>query len=118
MTGLRDLTIRQLRALAALSANGSVTAAANKLNRARRRGLTEEGRARLRASALAHKPWRYSTGPRTQAGKRKVALNGKKRQLGPRSVREIKADLSGVRDLLQQLKASRHLIESMRPGLF
>jgi LysR family transcriptional regulator, low CO2-responsive transcriptional regulator len=32
MTGLRDLTIRQLRALAALSANGSVTAAANKLN--------------------------------------------------------------------------------------
>jgi LysR family transcriptional regulator, low CO2-responsive transcriptional regulator len=32
MAGLRDLTIRQLRALAALSANGSVTAAANKLN--------------------------------------------------------------------------------------
>jgi LysR family transcriptional regulator, low CO2-responsive transcriptional regulator len=32
MTGLRDLTIRQLRALAALSANGSVTAAANRLN--------------------------------------------------------------------------------------
>src|SRR4051794_41895957 len=31
MTGLRDLTIRQLRALAALSANGSVTAAANAL---------------------------------------------------------------------------------------
>jgi LysR family transcriptional regulator for metE and metH len=32
MSGLRDLTIRQIRALAALSANGSVTAAANKLN--------------------------------------------------------------------------------------
>lgn len=32
MTGLRDLTIRQLRALAALSDHGSVTAAANKLN--------------------------------------------------------------------------------------
>ncbi|MFZ2159438.1 MAG: LysR substrate-binding domain-containing protein [Bradyrhizobium sp.] len=32
MASLRDLTIRQLRALAALSANGSVTAAANKLN--------------------------------------------------------------------------------------
>lgn len=32
MSGLRDLTIRQMRALAALSANGSVTAAANKLN--------------------------------------------------------------------------------------
>ena len=32
MAGFRDLTIRQLRALAALSDNGSVTAAANKLN--------------------------------------------------------------------------------------
>jgi LysR family transcriptional regulator for metE and metH len=32
MAGLRDLTIRQLRALAALSDHGSVTAAANKLN--------------------------------------------------------------------------------------
>ena len=32
MSGLRDLTIRQLRALAALSNNGSVTAAAKKLN--------------------------------------------------------------------------------------
>ncbi|MBI3699719.1 MAG: LysR family transcriptional regulator [Afipia sp.] len=32
MTGLRDVTIRQLRALAALSNGGSVTAAANKLN--------------------------------------------------------------------------------------
>src|ERR1019366_10541832 len=30
--GLRDLTIRQLRALAALAGGGSVTAAANKLN--------------------------------------------------------------------------------------
>src|SRR5258708_9481373 len=32
MAGRRDLTIRQLRALAALSGSGSVTAAANKLN--------------------------------------------------------------------------------------
>lgn len=32
MTGFRDITIRQLRALAALSGGGSVTAAANKLN--------------------------------------------------------------------------------------
>jgi DNA-binding transcriptional LysR family regulator len=32
MSGFRDLTIRQLRALAALSGSGSVTAAANKLN--------------------------------------------------------------------------------------
>jgi LysR family transcriptional regulator for metE and metH len=32
MAGLRDVTIRQLRALAAVAAGGSVTAAANKLN--------------------------------------------------------------------------------------
>jgi hypothetical protein len=81
--------------------------AACRLNRAKRKGLTPEGREKLRKAALQNRPWRFSTGPRTAAGKAKVALNGKKRQLGPRSVREVRADLAGLRALLRDMQASR-----------
>lgn len=66
--------------------------------------LTPDGRERLRQTALRNKPWRFSTGPRTPEGKATSALNGKKRQLGPRSVREIRSDLAGLRDLLKQMR--------------
>jgi hypothetical protein len=36
-----------------------------------------------------------------------MALNGKKRQLGPRSVREVRADLAGLRALLGDMRATR-----------
>jgi hypothetical protein len=73
------------------------------------KGLTPQGREKLRQSALLHQPWRYSTGPRTPAGKAQVALNGKRRQLGIRSVREIKADLADVRSLLREMRDGRTL---------
>ena len=47
--------------------------AAGRLNRAKRKGLTPEGRERLRQLALKHQPWQFSTGPRSAAGKAKVA---------------------------------------------
>jgi hypothetical protein len=81
--------------------------AACRLNRAKRKGLTPEGREKLRNAALQNRPWRFSTGPQTPAGKAKVALNGKKRQLGPRSVREVRADLAGLRALLDDMQAAR-----------
>jgi hypothetical protein len=77
--------------------------AAGKANRCKRGPLTEEGRQRLRAAALKNKPWLHSTGPRTPKGKVQVALNGKRRQLGPRSVREVKADLRAVRALIRSI---------------
>ena len=50
--------------------------AAGRLNRAKCQGLTEAGRQRLREAALANRPWQFSTGPRTAAGK---ALRGRDR---------------------------------------
>src|SRR5207244_2524112 len=38
--------------------------AAGRRNRALREGLTEAGRRRLRETALRHRPWPYSTGPK------------------------------------------------------
>ncbi len=84
--------------------------AAGKRNRQLRKGLTPEGRERLRQVALLHKPWQYSTGPRTPAGKAKVALNGKVRQQGARSVREVRRDLADVRTLLAGLRAARGMV--------
>ena len=71
--------------------------------------LTPAGLQRLREHALKHKPWRFSTGPTTAAGKARMAANGKKRQIGPRSVREIRADLADLRDLMDQMRASAQM---------
>jgi hypothetical protein len=81
--------------------------AAGRLNRQKRKGLTPAGRERLRQAALRNRPWRFATGPRTPAGKARVALNGKIRQLGPRSVREIRRDLAGLRRLVNEMCAAR-----------
>jgi hypothetical protein len=43
--------------------------AAGRRNRAKRKGLTPEGRVRLRESAHVNQPWQFATGPRTQDGK-------------------------------------------------
>jgi len=77
--------------------------AAGKRNREKWKGLTETGREKLRAAALKYQPWRHSTGPRTVAGKAQAALNGKKRQKGSMSVREVRAELAEYRDLIDVL---------------
>ena len=84
--------------------------AITKRNRAKRRGLTPEGREKLRQAALKHKPWRFSSGPKTPEGKAKVALNGKKRLLGSRSIRELSKQLQPATELLQDLAAARRLL--------
>jgi hypothetical protein len=76
-------------------------------NRMKWKGLSPQGREKLRQSALRHQPWRFSTGPRTPAGKAQAALNGKSRQMGIRSVREIKADLADVHSLLREMRDGR-----------
>ena len=85
--------------------------AAGKLTRSRRGPLSEEGRERLRQAAFRHQPWTQATGPKTPAGKAQAARNGKKRQLGPRSVREIRADLSEIRASLKDMAEIRRQIE-------
>jgi hypothetical protein len=81
--------------------------AAGRRNRARRGPLTPEGREKLRQAALRNRPWEHSTGPRTPAGRAQSARNGKKRQLGPLSVREVRAQLQEVREQIQRMREAR-----------
>ena len=84
--------------------------AAGRANRLKRGPLTEAGRERLREVALCNKPWEHSTGPRTPEGKQQAVRNGKRRQLGPRSAREVRAELAAVRALIRSIhEACRQL---------
>jgi hypothetical protein len=44
-------------------------------------------------------------------GKARAALNGKTRQKGPRSTREVRADLAELRSLVRELQAGRRVVE-------
>lgn len=66
---------------------------AGRLNRQKREGLTDAGRQRLRDSAATNRPWQHSTGPKSGLGKLRAAQNGRKRQQGATSIRQMKADL-------------------------
>jgi hypothetical protein len=72
-------------------------------NRALRGPHAAEGRRRLREAAARNKPWEHSTGPRSEEGRARVAQNGKRGQAGPCSVREARAQIRLVNDLIQQL---------------
>ena len=79
---------------------------AGRINRMKRGPLSLESRHRIRDAIIKNKPWNRSTGPRTAAGKAKVARNGKLRQKGPRSVREIRADICAIMWLIEANKKS------------
>ncbi len=85
--------------------------AAGRLNRAKRKGLTADGRERLRQAALRSQLWLHSTGPRTPEGKAKVAANGRRRQRRPFSVRELRAQLANLRELTKAMGDTRALVE-------
>ena len=78
--------------------------AAGKRNQALRQGLSEAGRNRLREAALSHRPWELSTGPRSVAGKAIAASNGKRRQKGRYSVRELRQFRLALEARLEPLK--------------
>jgi len=79
---------------------------AGRSNRMKRGPLSLESMHRMRDAINRKKPWQLSTGPRTPAGKAIVARNGKVRQLGPRSIREIRADISGIMCLIETNRKS------------
>ena len=81
--------------------------AAGKANRAKREGLTPAGRERLRRAALRNRPWEHATGPRTREGKATAVRNGKTRQLGPVSVRELRRELAALRVLASDMRERR-----------
>lgn len=81
--------------------------AAGKRNRRLWAGHTPAGLERLRACALRERPWERATGPRTAAGKARAAANGKVTQKGPKSVREIRAGLAELMELVADMRATR-----------
>ena len=84
--------------------------AAGKRNQALRRRLSEAGRDRLREAALSHHPWELSTGPRTVAGKAIAAVNGKRRQKGRYSVRELRQFRVALEARLEPIKQARQTV--------
>src|SRR3954454_18172477 len=88
--------------------------AAGRLNVLKRKGLTPEGLERIRAAALANRPWEHSTGPRTPEGKARSAANGRSRQKGERSVRSLRAEVAGYVHLVHEMVAGRKLVAGVR----
>lgn len=78
----------------------------NRRNRQKWRGMTPEGKDRVRAAILLRRPWEHSTGPRTAEGKARSSRNGSLGRAGP-SVRELRAELAGIFDLIRQMDAIR-----------
>jgi hypothetical protein len=70
-----------------------------------KRTVTDETRARWRAAALKNQPSRHSTGPKTPAGKAQAVRNGKKRQTGELSYRELRALAKQMRAFVRQSAA-------------
>jgi hypothetical protein len=81
--------------------------AAGRRNRAKRKGLSPEGRERLREAALRNRPWRLSTGPRTPEGKARAAQNNKVQQTGPVSVRQLRAAVAKLGSLVKDMREAR-----------
>jgi hypothetical protein len=78
--------------------------------------LTPEGRARLRAAALASRPWLHSTGPKTAEGKARVAENGKLRLGGEPSAREVRRQLAALGNLVADMAELRRLAQRPQRG--
>ena len=79
---------------------------AGRINRMKRGPLSLESMNRMRDAINRKKPWQLSTGPRTPAGKAIVARNGKVRQINPRSIREIRADICQIMSLIEANRKS------------
>ncbi len=87
--------------------------AAGRLNRQKRGPLTPEGRERLRQAAREHQPWLVSTGPRSAEGKARAAANGKVRQRGELSIREVRALVAAEVGLVSDMVAARRLVAEL-----
>jgi hypothetical protein len=73
------------------------------VKRTRNRTYTARDREMLRQLALMGRPWEHSTGPRTVEGKARVAENGRKRQKGDESVRQIRRNIAQVKSMIRAI---------------
>ncbi len=76
--------------------------------------FTPEGLEKLRQTALANQPWKHAAGPRSAKARAQSILNGKRRQKGDRSRRELEAELAGLDALISAMEACRrHTTQGM-----
>jgi hypothetical protein len=76
--------------------------------------LSPDSRERLRRAAVANRPWLHSTGPKTAAGKARVAENGKRRLGGAPSARELRRQVAALGNLAADMAALRRLAQRAR----
>jgi hypothetical protein len=81
--------------------------AAGRVNGSKRRPWTAKDRERLQRQCLVRKPWLRSTGPRTDAGKQRSALNGWSRVSDPDSRRSARAAVADVQLMMQEMAILR-----------
>lgn len=84
--------------------------AAGKRNRLKRLGLTEAGRNRLRDAALRNRPWTRSTGPTSETGRVRSAANGRFRQAGETSKRQLRREMRAVLEQVRSLGQLRAVV--------
>jgi len=77
----------------------------------KRKGLTPEGRRKLSEAALRNRPWEKSTGPRTEEGKARSALNGAYNQTSSISIREMHQKVHDVEVSVQELAELRRRLD-------
>ena len=65
----------------------------------------------------AHRPWEHSTGPKTVEGKRRSAQNGKARQTGVLSVRQLQVYQKDQKRLLKTLDWALKFLRSVNAQL-
>ena len=80
---------------------------AGRLNHSKRKGLSAAGRQRLREAAKLNRPWKHATGPRTLEGKRRSAANGRVRQIGSLSVRQLQAFTAEIHEAIEAMRDTR-----------
>jgi len=85
---------------------------AGRLNRQKRGPLTPEGREQLRQAAILNEPWQHAAGPRTWFGKNQARINGKRRQKGELSGRQVRAELSEFEKMRSDIKSLLNTIQS------
>ena len=88
--------------------------AAGRRNRLLRCSLTPEGRERLRQTALKNRPWKLSTGPRTEEGKKRSAANGRWRQKVSNRCGRSGPAWRTFWAMIAEMDTSRRMVESVQ----
>ena len=87
--------------------------AAGRLNRQKRKGLTADGRRRLQAAILKNQPWLVATGPTSNDGKARSALNGSRTGRGNRGVSAMRREMQAVAEQIGQMREARQSIREL-----